>query len=225
MRKSAFHHRLRPMPLEGPWPDCAKLSSTTFADLSDYEEVLAEARELTEILTGAMKVRQGPASLVLQSIIGVYANGDIEKFPPYGRRVSGRFLERVVLSFTKEGQVKETVEKSVVLFALRSKNPYVREVLREFARSDDWPNLYRIMETMILDLNENDPDRKKDGRAKIVRLGLAPEGELASFYKTIDNYRHRRAQQMPWTMYLDQAQNLVGRIVEAWLRMVERRTT
>ena len=172
-----------------------------------------------------MKVQQGPAGLVLESIVGVYANGDIEKFPPYGRPVSARVRVRPIRLFMTEGQVKETFEKFVVLFSLRSKNPYVREVLREFARSDDWHNLYRIMETIILDLNENDPDGKKDGRAKIVRLGWAPEGELASFYKTIDSYRHRRTQQMARTMYLDQAQNLVGRIVEAWLRMVERRTT
>jgi hypothetical protein len=180
---------LQPMPSEGP--NCAKLISTTFAGLVDYEQVLTEARELTEIMTGAMKVLQGPANLVLENVSGEYPDGKIEKFPPHGRPV-GLYFGRPIRTFG--GQVKETFEKSVTLFALRAKNPYVREVLREFARSDDWVNLYRIMEIIILDLNENDPSHKRDGRAKIDRLGWVAETELNSFYTTIDSYRHRRAQ-------------------------------
>ena len=47
-----------------------------------------------------------------------------------------------------EGQVHETFEKSVVLFALICNNiyPQVNEVLRSLAQSDDWSGLYRIFE-------------------------------------------------------------------------------
>src|SRR6266446_2572679 len=126
------------MPSEGP--DSAMLSSSTFSGLLDYKQVLTEARELTEIMTGAMKVQQGPANLVLRNIVGIHADGTCEKFPPYGPAVSVRISARHVFTWIEKGQVKDTFEKSVVLFALRSANPYVREVLREFARSDDWVN-------------------------------------------------------------------------------------
>src|SRR5438552_14051070 len=94
MRSYLDHYRamddpsLQPMPSEGP--DYAKLSSSTFSGRSDYEQVVAEARELTEIMTGAMKVRHGPANLVLSSIVGVHADGTSEKFPPYGQAVTLR---------------------------------------------------------------------------------------------------------------------------------------
>jgi hypothetical protein len=211
---------LEPMPSEGP--DCAKLSSSTFGAFTDYEEVLGEARKLAEIMTGAMKVQQGPGNLVLKNIVGVHSDGSIERFPPYGRAVSMRLSRRHTQRFIQEGAVKETLEKSIVLFALRCKNPNVQEVLRSFAQSDDWFGLYRIMEAIRFDLNLR--DRKKDGRQKMVQRGWATDAELDLFDRTVDSYRHRRSRQIePRPMYLDEAQHLVGSVVLAWLHEVAQR--
>src|SRR6266566_1634 len=64
---------LEPMPSEGA--DCAKLSSSVFAGFTDYEDVLGEARKLAEIMTGAMKVRQGPANLTLKNVVRMHDGG------------------------------------------------------------------------------------------------------------------------------------------------------
>jgi hypothetical protein len=210
---------LEPMPSEGP--DCAKLSSSTFAGFSDYEQISSEARELAQIMTGAIKVRHGLAHLDLKNIVGVHSNGDVEKFPPSGRAVSLRieFGRPVFKDAGREISITQTITR----FALQCSNPYVREVLRELARADDWFSFYRIMETIILDLNSHDPRHKKDGHDKIVRQGWALDPELTSFFKTADSYRHRRAQQNARTMELYEARNLVSRIVEAWLGEVAQR--
>jgi hypothetical protein len=165
-----------------------------------------------------MKVRQGPENLVVRYIAAVYADGTIEKF---GRPVHGRF-GRGTIYFTEEGQVNETFEKAITLFALRCDNPYVQEVLRVFAQSDDWSGLYRIMETLCLDINKHHGG--KNGDEKMVRWGWVPEADLTAFRLTSVSYRHR-GKQTARTMHLDEAQNLVGRVVEAWLREVARRPT
>jgi hypothetical protein len=211
---------LEPMPSEGP--DCAKLSSSTFAGFSDYEQVSSEARELAEIMTGAIKVRHGLlAHLDLKNIVGVHSNGDVEKFPTSGRAVSFRI--EVGRPIFKDPGREIWITQSITRFALQCNNPYVREVLRELARANDWGSFYRIMETIILDLNSDDPRHKKDGRDKIVRQGWALDPELTSFFTTADSYRHRRGQQSARTMQLYEARNLVSRIVESWLGEVARR--
>jgi hypothetical protein len=43
------------------------------------------------------------------------------------------------------------------------------------------------------------------------------------FDTTAQSYRHNSLQPNPRTMLLDDAQNLIGRIVEAWLREVAQR--
>jgi hypothetical protein len=160
---------LEPMPSEDP--DCAKLSSSTFAGFSDYEQVSSEARELAEIMTGAIKVRHGLAKLVLKNIVGVYADGDVEKFPPSGRAVSIQvILSRPIFD---DASLEASITQSIARFALQCDNPSVREVLRALAETDDWGYFYRIMEAIILDLNNHDPRHKKDGRDKIVRRGWA----------------------------------------------------
>ena len=132
------------------------------------------------------------------------------------------FGTRVTLSFTEEGQVKETLEMAITLFALRCDNPYVQEVLRAFAQSDDWNGLYRIMETLRREINEHHGGR--NGNEKMVQWGWVSEPDLTAFQRTADSLRHR-GKQTARTMHLDEAQNLIGRVVEAWLREVARRST
>jgi hypothetical protein len=204
------------MPAEGP--ECARLSSSTFTEFTDHEEVLREAQRIAEIMTGAMKVRQGPENLVARYVAAVYADGAIEEFR---RPTRGRFGTRVTI--IEEGQVNETLGKAITLFALRCDNAYVQEVLRTFAQSDDWNGLYRIMETIRREINEHHGGR--NGREKMVKWGWVSEPDLTAFDRTVDSYRHRRGSQTARTMHLDEAQNLVGRVAEAWLREVARRST
>ena len=211
---------LEAMPSEGP--DFAKLSSTLFTG-ANYAEVQREALRLMEIITGAAKIKQDPGNLRLQSVVAVYADGETKKFRPV---ISGSwFSKRPVVFWQDEGKVHETFEKSVVLFALKCNNiyPQVNEVLRSLAQSDDWSGLYRILEAIRLDLNKNDEKGKKDARRKIVELGWVSESELNSFDMTVDTYRHHRLKQNPRTMTLVEAQNFIGRVIEAWIREIAKR--
>jgi hypothetical protein len=56
------------------------------AELEVAEEgVLKEARELTSVLTGKLRIRQGLAPLSIVNIVGMFDDGREEKFPPHGR--------------------------------------------------------------------------------------------------------------------------------------------
>jgi len=207
---------LEAMPSEGP--DLAKLSSTLFTG-ANYAEVQREALKLVEIITGAAKIKQDPGNLRLHAVVAVYADGETKKFRPV---VTGSWFGKRPMILLDEGQVHETFEKAVALFALRCNNiyPQVNEVLRSLAQSDDWSGLYRIFEAIRLDLNKNDEKGKKDARRKIVERGWVSESELNSFDMTIDTYRHHRLQANPRTMTLVEAQMFMGRIIEAWIREI-----
>jgi hypothetical protein len=155
---------LEPMPSEGP--EFAKLSSTLLAG-ADHTEVEREAIRLVEIITGVAKIKQDPGNLYLQSVVAIYAGGEIKRFPRTGLRIT---LSRPYIILKEEGKVKETFEKSVVLFALTSNtlHPEVTEVLRSFAQSDDWAGLFRILEIISHYLNEKDPKRKKKRTTQLI---------------------------------------------------------
>jgi hypothetical protein len=63
----------------------AKLTYSGFAGCTDYEDVLKEAREMLSVLTGTLRIRQGPAALSILNIVGVFEDGREKKYPPHGR--------------------------------------------------------------------------------------------------------------------------------------------
>jgi hypothetical protein len=208
--------KLEAMPLEGP--EYAKLSSSLFTGC-DHMHILKEARRLVEIITGAAKIKEAPGNLTIEYVVAIYADGETQKFTDL-RLGSGR-----PYSYAKEeGSIKETFEKSVVLFALRcaDRYPRVSEVLRTLAQSDDWLGLCRVFEIIRDDLNENDPKRKRDGYAKVVQRSWVAEAEMDSFKTTVKSYRHPEEDPVR-TMSLVDAQNFIGRIIEGWIREVARR--
>jgi hypothetical protein len=129
-----------------------------------------------------------------------------------------------------------------VLFAHRSGNPLVSDVLRFLALSPDWFGLYKILEAIRTDLKaENKKDSraesKRDSKAKnkkvgkqlIVDNGWATQAELDKFDTTAE-YHHRhwkteaQKQAHPVQMNLIDARLLVGRIITKWIVDVHRRT-
>ena len=59
-------------PFEQGGQKLGKLTYSGFAVYADYEGVLKEARELISVLTGALRIRQGPAPLSIVNIVGVF---------------------------------------------------------------------------------------------------------------------------------------------------------
>ncbi len=56
--------------LEAEGPQLAKLASSSFSNLADYEEVLNDARDLVQLMMGAMGINQDPGPLQIVNVIG-----------------------------------------------------------------------------------------------------------------------------------------------------------
>ncbi|HJU16863.1 MAG TPA: hypothetical protein VJ770_10375 [Stellaceae bacterium] len=206
--------------LDEEGPEFAKLTSSTFDGLTDYVAVLRDARKWVQMVTGAMKIKQNPSKLEIVNIVGIFDNGTIRKYPPHAPPVS--ISVGLGTGVGKEGaKPRMTFELAVVLFAYRSGNPLVGDVLRYFAHSPDWFDLYSIMEIIRLDLNQTG-DGKKAGDKRILNRKWANKGELDAFYLTADYHRHPR-HEPPKPMSLRDARQLVGRIAEQWMIEVSHR--
>ncbi len=70
-------------PLEQDGQKLGKLTYSCFAGYADYEGVLKEARELISVLTGTLRIRQGPGPLSIVNIVGIFDDGQEEKFPSH----------------------------------------------------------------------------------------------------------------------------------------------
>jgi hypothetical protein len=172
------------------------------------------------MITGAMKIKQNPSKLEIVNIVGVFEDGTTKKYPPWGPPTSVRF--GLVTGVGKEGaKPRITFELSVVLFAHQSGNPLVGDVLRYFARSPDWFDLYSIMQIVRLDLNKT--GRKKAGDTLICNRKWADDHELDAFNRTVQHHRHPLVPLPKGPMDLIDARRLVGRIVEQWIIEVSNR--
>jgi hypothetical protein len=172
---------LEAMPSEGR--NLAKLSSTLFTG-ANYAEVQREALKLVEIITGAAKIKQDPGNLRLHTVVAVYADGETKKFRPV---VTGSWFGKRPMILLDEGQVHETFEKAVVLFALRCNNIYPQVPLRLpiFLVSRAHARV-RLKKSKNLERSERIP---LDGDTIDYRLRAIPEGN--SFSKSADSRRKR----------------------------------
>jgi hypothetical protein len=134
--------RLEPLDVHGQ--KYGKLTYSAFDRYVDYEGVLHETQELVSLLTGSLRIRQGPGPLAIVSIVRVFADGKEEKFPPHGRPV--RIVVDLVsaVSVRKPGiQPGPTIEQYVMEHVIRSDDRLVIDVLHYLAHPPDFFNLYQ----------------------------------------------------------------------------------
>ena len=75
------------LPFEQDGRKLGKLTSSGFAGYADYEGVLKEARELISVLTGTLRIRQGPGPLsIIAGGVAVVAALDPFGWPMAARR-------------------------------------------------------------------------------------------------------------------------------------------
>jgi hypothetical protein len=120
--------RLEPLDVNGQ--KCGKLTYSAFDGYVDYEGVLHETQELVALLTGTLRISQGPGPLSIVNIMGVFADGREEKFPPHGRPVRiGLDLINTV-SVRKPGVApRPTTEQCIMEHVIRSDDRLVKDVL------------------------------------------------------------------------------------------------
>ena len=110
----------------------------------------------------------------------------------------------------------------MVLVARRPGNSPVADVLRFLALSPDWFGLYKALEVVKYDLNTL--WGKRDGANIIVENGWATNDEIDAFHINALHHRHWKREAPPKPMDLIDARQLVGRIVEKWVKEIYQRS-
>jgi hypothetical protein len=194
--------------IEGEEKQLAKLTSSSFDSLLDYEEVLNDARMWVQLISGAMHINQDAGPLQIVYVVEVFGDGTTQKHPPHGRPRKIRSGIPTVSAWNVGATPRATFEQSVVQFAHRSGNPLVTDALR-LLTSPDWFGLYKALEVV---------------NAPIVANGCATEDEIKLFSDTVHVHRHWKQKAPPALMDLIDARHLVGRIITKWLIDVSTRS-
>lgn len=120
--------RLEPLDVNGQI--FGKLTYSAFDGYVDYEGVLHETQELVALLTGILRISQGPGPLTIVNIKGVFVDGREEKFPPYGRPVRIMLDLVNVVSVRQPGFApRRTFEQCMMEHVIRSDDRLVKDVL------------------------------------------------------------------------------------------------
>jgi hypothetical protein len=164
-----------------------KLTYSGFARYADYEGVLKEARELISVLTGTLRIRQGPGPLSIVNIVGIFDDGREEKFPPHGRPV--RIISWGMPTLTRKPGAKPltTTEQLMVEYVVRSGDRLVKNVLDYMSNSPDFFGLFKILEVIRWDLEKGDIEK---GYPLVWERGWVTEEKLRDFSFTA-NKTHR----------------------------------
>jgi hypothetical protein len=175
------------------------------ADPKNASTVWQRAHELAAIVTGAAKVEGIAAEVELDNLMYIDDAGERRPMPITGEA-------HIFLPALRTGDPPPP--DRFVLLALR--DSAAAKVLRLHSRAGTWINLYRILEA----ISDDTPERE------MVANGWASRAEIDAFTAsanhvavTGDQSRHGKSSGTPprRTMSHHQAQNLIGRIVAAWL--------
>lgn len=176
------------------------------ADPKNASTSWQRAHEFAAIVTGAAKVEGIATEVVLDNLMYIDDTGARRPMPIAGEA-------HIFLPALRAGEPPPP-DRFVVL-GLR--DPAAAKVLRLHSRDGTWVNLYRILEAINDDTSERE----------IVAKGWASKADIDAFTAsanhvalTGDQSRHGKSSgtQPRRTMSHQQAQNLISRIVAAWLK-------
>ena len=195
---------------------CGKVTYSGFDGYVDYEGVLHETRELVALLTGTLRISQGPGPLSIVNIVGVFADGREEKFPPRERRV------RITLGYGFEVMVRQpgfpprrTSEQNIMEYVLRSDDRLVKDVLHYLSNPPDFFNLYKILEVISWDLGKGS---KSKGYRLLRERGWVAKQELKDFRITAQQvHRHWSKNRPAPKMIVTEAVIMFRRIIVEWI--------
>jgi hypothetical protein len=202
------------LPIEQDGQQLGKLTYAGFAGYTDYESVLKEARELISVLTGTLRIRQGPAALSILNIVGVFEDGTEKQFPAHGRSVRGSWgMPTLVRS--PESKPRPTTEQFMVKYVVHSGDRLVKDVLGYMSNSPDFCGLFKILEVIRWDLGKGDIEK---GYSLVWERGWVTEEKLRDFSFTANKaHRHWDEKRPAPKMDLHEARIMFSRIIEEWI--------
>jgi hypothetical protein len=190
-----------------------KLTYSGFDGYVDYEGVVRETQELVALLTGALGISQRPGPLSIVNIVGVFAEGREEKFPPHERPVRIMADRINVVEVRQPGfPPRRTFEQYTMEHVIRSDDRLVKDVLHYLSNPPDFFNLYKILEVISLDLGNGSKPR---GFSLIQDRGWATEKDLDAFKNTAEFHRHW--DQPAPQMSLQEAVIMSRQIIKGWV--------
>jgi hypothetical protein len=205
----------RLLPFEQDGQKLGKLTYSGFAGYADYEGVLKEARELISVLTGTLRIRQGPGPLSIVNIVGIFDDGREEKFPPHGRPVRMVSWGMPTLTRMAGAKPQPTTEQLMVEYVVRSGDRLVKDVLDYMSNSPDFFGLFKILEVIRWDLGKGDIEK---GYPVVWERGWVTEERLRDFSFTANKaHRHWDEKRPAPKMDLQEARIMFSRIIEEWI--------
>ncbi|MFZ3325383.1 MAG: hypothetical protein WA231_05565 [Methylocella sp.] len=190
---------------------CGKLTYSGFDGYVDYEGVLRETQELVALLTGTLGISQRPGPLSIVNIVGVFADGREEKFPPHERPVR-IMVDRInVVSVRQPGfPPRRTLEQYIMEHVIRSDDRLVKDVLHYLSNPPDY--LYKILEVITKDLGKGS---KPKGFSLIEERRWATKTDLDAFKNAAEFHRHW--DQPAPQMKLQEAVLMSRQIIKGWV--------
>ena len=198
------------------------LKSSGFNSLINNSEVQKKAKELLELINGAVKIKMPNYRLVnIDAVVEIDEEGQHHrhttlKAEPISVRVktSARVeITKPGLSYEEQEGNKTTWEETWVTLA--EKYEEVKKVLRFFTKELSWDNLYEIWEVI-----------EEDQGSKVFKKGWASEKKVERFTQTAnsegaigDEARHalKRFRPPKKPMKLSEAESLIRTIADSWL--------
>lgn len=95
------------------------------------------------------------------------------------------------------------------------------DALSYFGKADDWINIYKVLECLILRFGDAESDGKRE--ANFLKLGWAPPSDIQLLKRTANHFRHARLKYdpPPVPMELRTAQRLLADLMKRGLQEAE----
>jgi hypothetical protein len=193
-----------------------KLTYSGFDGYVEYEGVVRETQELVALLTGALGISQRPGPLSIVDIVGVFADGREDKFPPHERPVRITVDRINVVAVRQPGfPPRRTFEQYTMEYVIWSDDRLVKDVLHYLSNPPDFFNLYKILEVISWDLGKGS---KSKGYRLLRERGWVAKQELKDFRITAQQVHRHWAKNRPAPkMNLQEAVIMFRQIIKGWV--------
>jgi hypothetical protein len=159
------------------------LRSSSFDAPATADEARRSAEEILATMNGAMKVYYaGREILVLENTFACFRDGT---------RTVYQYLSAVMRGegFLNVGGEPPLPSEPLRWFKLAQENSNVADVLRQYAKSDDWFDIYNVYEIIRCDLGNTE---------SLNARGWASKRKLDLLRQTANYHRHARTTQPPY---------------------------
>ena len=197
----------------GTAPQATGVASARLNGLTDLDQLHDVAEYLIDQMNGAASTQYAAGRVHIAGFTAVLNDGTLQE-RPFGRPAV-RGVVRLGPAINKDGSPPRAASQAQgrLLYALSDANPLVSEALTYSGRADNWFDLFKLLEVIQTAVGS---------RENIWKLGWATRGEITRFAMTANHVRHAKKPRPAHALHLDQAQDLMRRVLTRWLDSLPR---